>query len=77
MDELSTATDIELTSLGYPPEPIPGTSTEDILFSTEMMKESTIPPGTYSPAMVEASQRLADKAGSIADSIGDLRRSLL
>ncbi|KAI0559352.1 classical arabinogalac6 [Gracilaria domingensis] len=81
VDELTTATDIELTSLGYPPEPIPGTTTEDIMFSVEMMNEYTVPPETFSPAMAQAfndgASDLLETQNEMVDSIRDMRQSLM
>lgn len=77
LNEISTATDIELLSLGYPPEPIPGTTTEDIMFTTEMMNESTVPIETLSPEMMESVHSMLDTQQSMVDSIRDLRTSLV
>ncbi|KAI0563502.1 flocculin [Gracilaria domingensis] len=69
VDELSTATDIELTSLGYPPEPIAGTTTEDIIFSAEMMDEYTVPLERFN----EGASKLLETQEEMVDSIRDMR----
>lgn len=75
-DELTKAVDRELEMLGFPIEPPPEISIEDIELQTEWLAELTDPPLVFTSEMVETANDLAQIGEGVATNIGNLRKML-